>query len=151
MLKVHAVLYYLDDREDEVGVAKPTEHVIEHREVLVLHSSCDTVTERSENHTRQMREVGLHRTSHIESAIVQITRHTDDEVNVNGSKYGTSLLRSTYLSKRRRVSKAKFGIFIEQFLIYTTVIFEHESIVWISDDKHPVDALVHQIEKRDVT
>ena len=109
------------------------------------------MTERREYHARQMREVGLHRASHIESTIIQVTRHTDDEIHINGSEYGTSLLRSAHLSKRRRVTKTKLGVFIEQFLIYTTIIFEHEGVVWISDDKHPVDASVHQIEKRDVT
>ena len=29
MLKIHLVLYELDDREDEVCIAKPAEHIVE--------------------------------------------------------------------------------------------------------------------------
>ena len=43
VLQIHAVFYQLDDREYQVGIAKPAEHVVEDTHILVLHTAGNTV------------------------------------------------------------------------------------------------------------
>ena len=43
VLNVHLVLQQLDDRHDEVGIAQPAEHIVEHRHILVLDALRDTM------------------------------------------------------------------------------------------------------------
>ena len=106
MLDVHLVLQQLDDTHDEVRVAEPAEHVVEHRHVLVLDALRDTVRERCQHHAGDVRMGGLHLTRHGKGIIVCRTRHTDHEVDVRGLQHGIGLLRRRYLGERRRVAHA---------------------------------------------
>ena len=43
VLDVHLVLNQFDDREDEVGIAQPAEHIVENRQVFMLDTLGDAV------------------------------------------------------------------------------------------------------------
>ena len=83
VLKVHLVLYQLDNGEDEVGVAEPAEHVVEDGEVFVLHALRDAMREGREHYAVHMWELRLYVTRHAERVVVGVARHTDYEVDVH--------------------------------------------------------------------
>ena len=43
VLDIHLVLYQFDDREDEVGIPQPAEHIVEDGHILVLDTLGDTM------------------------------------------------------------------------------------------------------------
>ena len=76
VLQVHAVFYQLDDGEDEVGVAQPTEYVIENRQVFVFHALGNTMREGRKYHAMDIGKLVLDGARHGERIVVgiQITR-----------------------------------------------------------------------------
>ena len=150
MVDVHLVLKQLDDRHDEVGVAEPAEYVVEHRHILVLDALGDTVRERRQHHAGNRRMRRLHLTGDGERIVVGITRHTDHQVDVGSLQYGIGLLRRRHLGERRRIAHTEFHILIEDLLIDTSVVLQHEGVVGISHDEDIEDTPRHQIDKRHI-
>ena len=150
MLDVHLILNQLDDGKDEVGIPQPAEHIIENRQVLILHTSGNAMRERCQYHARHLWETMFHGTCYIEGIIVSITRHTDHQVDIRAFQYLSSLLRRTHLCESRWITKSEFRIFVEDLLIHTSVIFQHEGIIGIGDDQDIVDTSCHQIDERHI-
>ena len=150
VVDVHLVLQQLDDGEDEVGIAKPTEHIVEDRHILVLDTLGDTMGKGSEHHTWDIRVGGLHLSSHGERIVVGITRHTDHQVDIRRMQHLIGLLGGRHLGKRRGIAQSQFHIFIEEFLVDTAVVLEHKSIVGIGHDQHIEDATRHQVDERHI-
>ena len=92
----------------------------------------------------------LHLTSHRKCIVVGITRHTDHQVDVSSLEHGIGLFRRRHLGERWRIAHAEFHILIENLLIDTSVIFQHEGIVGIGHDQHIKDAPRHQIDERHI-
>ena len=84
VVDVHLVFYQLDDRENEVGVAQPAEHVVEDGQVFVLHPSGNAVREGGEHHAGNIGKVGLYHTCHVKGIIVGIAGHTHHQVYTGG-------------------------------------------------------------------
>ena len=150
MVDVHLVLQQFDDRHDEVGIAQPAEHVVEHRHILVLDALGDTVRERRQHHAGDIRMCGLHLAGHGERIVVGITRHTDHQIDIGGLQYFASLLRRRHLRERGWIAHTEFHILIEDLLVDAAVILEHECIVGISHNKNIEDASRHQIDERHI-
>ena len=87
---------------------------------------------------------------HAEGIIVGIARHADDQIDGRGGEYTARLLGGTDLGERWRVAHTELHILIEDFLIDTPVVLEHESIVGIGDNKDIEDTVGHQIDERHV-
>ena len=150
MVDVHLVLYEFDYREDEVCIAKPAEDIVEHREVLVLHASCDAMRERGEHDAWYVWRVGFHCPCHVESVVVCITRHTNHEVDVGILQHLVGFFRCAHLCECRRVSQSEVHILVKYFFVHTSVVFEHEGVVRVSHYKHVEDASCHEVHERHV-
>ena len=150
MVEIHLVLDKLDDGENEVSVSEPAEYVVEDGEVLMLHTSGDTVAERCQHHAWQVREVRLDSSCHVEGVIVGITRHTDDEVDVHRSDDSACLFRRADLRESRWIAQTELSIFIEYLAFYSSVVLQHEGIIGICYDEDSEYTLSHQILEGDV-
>ena len=150
VLKIHLVFDELDDGENEVGIAQPTEHVVEDGEVFILHTAGDAVGKRREHHAVNVGEVGLNGAGHGERIVVGIAGHTDHQVHIGGFKHLGRLLGCRHLGERGRIAQAEFGVFVVYFFLHASVVFEHESVVGIGHDEHVVDAASHQVDERHV-
>ena len=150
VVDIHLVLYQFYDGEDEVGVAKPAEDVVEHREILVLHTSGYAVREWREHYARNVWRVGLYLSCHVEGIVVGISRHADYEVDVGVAQHLVCLFRSADLCEGWRIAQAEIHIFVKNFLVNASVVFEHESVVGVGDDEHVEDASCHEIDERHV-
>ena len=82
VLNVHLVLDELDDGEDKVGIAKPAEYIVEHRQVLILHAARDAVGERSQHYAMDVGETSLDVTGNGERIVVGIAGHTEHKVHI---------------------------------------------------------------------
>ena len=87
VLDVHLVLDELDDGEDQIGVAKPAEHVVEHRHVLVLYALRDAMGEGCQHHAGDGGVLGLHLAGHGEGIVVGVAGHTDHQVDVGSAQH----------------------------------------------------------------
>ena len=94
VLQVHLVLYQLDDGKNKVGIAQPAEHVVENREVFVLHALGDAMGKRGEHHARDVRELLLDIPGHVESVVVRRARHANHQVHLHGTQRLGRLLYS---------------------------------------------------------
>ena len=150
MLDVHLVFYQLDDRQDEVRIAQPTEHVVENRHVLVLNALGDAMRERGQHDARHVGGHHLHIARHGEGIVVGIARHANHQVYVGGLQHVVSFLRRRHLGERGRVTQTQLHILVEDFLVYASVVLQHEGIVGVSHYQYIEDALRHQVDKRDV-
>ena len=106
VLEVHAVLDELDDGEDEIGVSEPAEHIVEHRQVFVLHATGDAMREWRKHHATHLRVFGLDLPGHGERVVVGITRHRDDEVDVCGTHHLAGLLDGRDLCERGWIAQS---------------------------------------------
>ena len=150
VLDVHLVLEQLDDGEDEVGVAEPAEDVVEDRHVLVLDAAGDAMRERREHHTRQVGEVGLDVACHGERVVIGIAGHADHQVDIGVGEHVACLLGGAHLGKRRWVAHTQLHILVEDFLVYTSIVLEHERVVGVGHDEHVEDAVGHEVDERHV-
>ena len=55
------------------------------------------------------------------------------------------LLLRRYEGEAWRIAQSERGIFVEELLLYAPVVFEHESIVGVSNEEHIEDALENQV------
>ena len=147
VLQIHLILYQLDDGENEIGVAQPTKHVVEDAQVLIFHSLGNAMGKWGQHHAMDIRELGLHVTSHIKGIIVGIARHTNDQVDIRGTQHLGCLLGSRNLGKGRRITKSQFDIFIIDFLLNTPIVLQHKGIIRISNYQDIINATHHQIDK----
>ena len=92
----------------------------------------------------------LHLTGDGERIVVGITRHTDHQVDVGSLQHGIGLLRGRYLRERWRIAHTEFHILIEDLLIDTSVVLQHEGVVGISHDEDIEDTPRHQIDERHI-
>ena len=150
MVDIHLVFNQFDDRQDEVGIAQPAEHIVEDGKVFVLHSLGDAMRERCEHHARNVGCLSLNSPRHTEGIIIGCTRHTDNQVESHVFHCHIGLLNGTHLSKRRRVAHTQFGVFLEYLLVNTPIVLKHEGIVRIGDNQHIEDAACHQVDERDI-
>ena len=93
---------------------------------------------------------GLHLTGNGKGVVVGITGHTDDQVDIRRGQHGIGLLGGRHLGERRRVAHAQLHIFVEEFLIDTSVVLQHKGVVGVGHDEHVEDALRHQVDERHV-
>ena len=148
MVNVHLVLNQFDDRHDEVGITQPAEHVVEHRHILVLNTLGDTMRERCQYHARNVGMLCLDLTGHGEGIIIGITRHTNHQVDICSTKYLIGFLGGRYLGKGRRITHTQFHILVEDLLVHTPVVLQHEGIIRVGHNQHIEDASCHQIDER---
>ena len=145
LFEVHFVLDELDDGEQEVGIAQPAEDILKDTEVLVLHAPGDAVAEGGQHHQRDLGETLLDVAGNAEHIVVFGTGHTDDEVEGSALEFNFGFFGRSHLEEARRKTEAEFGIFVKNFLVYTSVVFEHERIVGIGYDEDIADAPHHEV------
>ena len=150
VLDVHLVFEQLDDGEDEVGVAEPTEHIVEDGHVLILYAAGDAVGERCEHHAGQMRERHLYLACHGESVVVGIAGHADHQVDIGGAEHMVGILDGAHLGEGGRIAQAELHILVKNLLVDPAVVLEHEGIVGVGHDKHIEDTVRHEIDERHV-
>ena len=150
MLNVHLIFYQLDDGEDEVRVAQPTEHIVEGCHILILDALGDTMRERCQHHNRDIGGHFLDVASYGKRIVVGITRHTDDQVDVRFLQHLVGLLGGRNLCERRRITESQIDVLGKNLLIHTSVILQHEGIVGVGHYQHIEDTACHQVHERHV-
>ena len=148
VLEVHLVLNQLDDRQYEVGVAEPAEHIVEHLEVFVLHALGDAVREGGEHHAGHIWELRLHRARHVESIVVGIAGHTYNKVNIGCLEHTGGLLGGGNLREHGRIAKSELHILVVDLLLYPAVVLEHERIVGVCNYQNIIYTAHHQVHER---
>ena len=145
VFEVHLVLDEFYDREDEVGIAEPAEHVFEYREVFVHYPLRDAMREWREHHAWNVGKLPLHRPRHGEGVVVGISWHTYHEVDARGGEHFGGFHHGAHLSEGGRIAKAELCILIENLFIHSPVVFEHEGIVWVCDNEDIENTMRHQV------
>ena len=147
---VHAVLNQLDNRENQVCVAQPAEHIVENRKVFVGHPSRDAVRKRREHHAAHVGMLLLDLPRHGKRVVVGVARHRNHEVDVRRLHHLAGLLDGRNLRERRRIAQAEFHIFVVNLLLDTPVVLQHKSVVGIRHNQHIVDSTHHQVHESHV-
>ena len=150
MVDVHLVLHQLDDGQDEVGIAQPAENIVEDAQVLMLDTLRDAVGERCQHHAVDAGELRFHSSRHVESVIVGIARHADDQVDVYRAEYPGGLFGRRDLREGRRIAQPQLHVLVVDLLFHTSVVLEHEGIVGVGNNQDVVDTAHHQIDETDV-
>ena len=70
-------------------------------------------------------------------------RHADDQFEVAVFQLGKRLLLRRHLREPGRIAKAERSIFIEYLLVHTTVVFQHEGIVFCCNKQYIIYTLIH--------
>ena len=97
-----------------------------------------------------MLESMLDTASDVEGVAIVCARHHDDEIKRITMQFCPCLSLCAHLGEARRITQGECGIFVEEFLVYTSVVFEHEGIVGIGDEEHIEDTPRHEIDKRGI-
>ena len=92
VLQIHLVLNQFDDGQQKFCVTQPTEHILEHTQVFILHAASDTMRERSKHHNGQSRELSLDASGDVEHIVVGSSWHTDDEVKLRPANQSCRIL-----------------------------------------------------------
>ena len=147
VLDIHLVLYELDYRQEEVGVAKPTKHVIEDAEVLALHAPRDAMREGREHHAVDLRKLRLDGPRHGEGIAVGVAGHAYHEVYARGGEHALCLLDGRHLGERGRIAQAKGHILVVDLLLHAAIVLEHEGVVGIGHDEYIIYTAGHDVEE----
>ena len=153
MLQIHAVFHQLDDGDEQVGVAQPTEDGLEDAQIDVLHTRRDAVAEGREHDDGHGGMVALERRGDVEHVVVGrrgLGRHTDDEVDAARLHDAVGLVLRIGLKETRREAQAQLGILLEDFFVDTAVVFQHERVIRIGHNQHIADAPLHQVNELSV-
>ena len=97
-----------------------------------------------------MRERHLYLACHGEGVVVGIAGHADHKVDIGGAEHMVGILDGAHLGEGGRIAQAELHILVEDFLVHSAVVLEHEGIVGVGHDKHIEDAVRHEIDKRHV-
>ncbi len=147
MLHIHVIFYEFDNGQYQIGIAKPTEDIIEDGEVFILHTTRDAMRERREDDAWQLRVALFDGTRHIKGIIVGIAWHAQCEVNIIVIKHMRCLLGGAHLDKRWWIAQTKFHVFIKYLLLYSTIILKHEGIIGIGYYKYIIYTSRHEIHE----
>ena len=147
---VHAILNQLDNRNQQVGVSQPAEHVFKNSEINVLHSGRNAVAERREHHHRNVFVLLLDtlcRIKHVVCLVCRLRRHADYQIYPAALEMSLGLLACADLNKARRKAQAQSGVLLKDFLVNATVVFKHESVIRICNNQHIANTPPHQFCK----
>ena len=92
----------------------------------------------------------LDRTGNVECVTIIRTRHNNHQIKIRILQFHPSFLFCRNLSKTWRITKTEIHIFNEDFLINTSIIFQHKGIIWIGYQEDIEDSLGHQVHKRSI-
>ena len=81
-----------------------------------------------------MLKLMLDASGNVEGVAIVCARHHNDEVERIALQFRPCLSLSAHLREARRIAQGECGIFIEEFLVYTSIVFEHEGIVGVGND-----------------
>ena len=148
VLQVHLVLYQLNDGKQKIRVAQPTEHIIEIGKIHVLHALAYAMAKRSKHHDGNRRIVFLNAQSNVEHIVVVRSRHANHQVKGGAGQFLFRFFLGSHLKETWRIAQPQLHVFIENFLVHPPVIFQHEGIVWVGNQKHVENPPFHQIHER---
>ena len=148
VIEVHLVLEQLDDGEEQIGVAQPAEHIFEGRKIFVLDARRDAVAEGGEHNDGDVLVARFDVAGDVEGVAVVRSGHDDDEVERVLPQFAPSLVGGAHLGEARRIAQREGGIFVEEFFVDASVVFEHESIVGVGDEQNIKDTPCHEIDER---
>ena len=89
-------------------------------------------------------------TGHREGIIVGITRHTDHQIDIRRVQHLIGLLSSRHLGEGRWIAHTQFHILVEDLLVYSSVVLQHEGVVGISHDEDIEDTSRHKVDERHI-
>ena len=150
MLQIHLVFYQFNDRHQQISVSQPTKHVLKNTQVFVFHTCCNAMRKRSQHHQRNMGILVFNAAGNLKRITVISTRHTDDKIECSIRQLLPSLLFGRYLCKTRRITKAEVHVFIKYLFIDSSVIFQHKSIIRISNQKDIEYSFSHKVYERSI-
>ena len=150
MGQIHTVLDKLYDGEYEVGVAQPTEDIVEDAQIFILNAARDTMTERRKDDTMNVGILVFDGPCDIKGVIVSVSRHANHQVDVDRFQHILRFLNGTHLRERRRIAQTQFHILIVNLLFHTPVVLKHERIVWVCHDEHIIYTPHHQVDERHI-
>ena len=145
VFQVHFILYQFDDRHQQIGISQPTEDIFEGTQVFIGNTLGDAVTERSQYHHGDMLVQALDVACYIETVVISRTRHADDEVERYGGKLCQRFFTGGCLGKTWWIAQGERCVFVKDFFIYTSVVFQHESIIGVGYQKNVENAARHQV------
>ena len=150
VIEIHLVFNQLDDGEQQIGVSQPTEYVFKVGKVFIFDARGDAVAEGGEHHEGNVLKLMLDASGNVEGVAIVCARHHNDEVERIALQFRPCLSLSAHLREARRIAQGECGIFIEEFLVNASIVFEHEGIVGIGDKEHIEDTPRHEIDKRGI-
>ena len=150
VIEIHFVFNQFDDGEQQIGVSQPAEDVFEVGKVFVLDARCDAVAEGGEYDQGDVLEAMFDAACDVEGVAVVSAGHDDDEVEGVAVEFSPGFGFCAYLRETWGIAQGECGIFVEEFLVYTSIVFEHKGVVGIGNEQHIEYAPRHEIDKRGV-
>ena len=150
VLHVHIVLHKLDNRDQQLRVAQPTEHIVNGAKVFVRHPFAHLAQERRKHHDGNLRVFILNLSRSSKNVAILHVRHADDKLKNPTVQLRKSLLLRSHLHESRRVSKVQRYIFVENLFVHAAIVLQHKSVILSGDKQNIVDTLVHQVRERSI-
>ena len=147
--RVHAVLYQLDDRDDEVGGVVPVKEIVDVALVVLLDTVVYLFAEGGEQDDRAVRHQGLGQFGEFEHIQLAYAIHRDDEVE--GQFLGClaflddreRLARRLSTGDSRRIAQIQLRVLLRDLHVDTTVLLERKTVVVIAHEQDALHALLH--------
>ena len=147
MFQIHAVFHQFDDGEQKFGISQPTEDVLEGAEVFVLHATGNAVAEGCQYDDGRCGVVLLDVSGDVEHRVVFGGWHDDDEVYLSSCHLCGGFFLAVHLKEAWWEAKSEFCILREDFLVHSSVVFKHEGIVGVGNEKHVAHAVEHEVNE----
>src|SRR3712207_5660228 len=116
----------------------------------MLHALGNAMRERRQDHAMYLREMFFYASGHVESVVIGVAGHANNQVYACGIEDGQALFNGAYLRKGGRIAQSQLHILIIYLLFYSSVVLQHERIIRIGYYQYVINTPHHQIHKRDI-
>ena len=141
----------LDDGDKQLGVAEPGEYVVDAGKIFVGHALADFFGEGRQNDNRNIRIAELDFLGCCEDVAFVHVGHDNNQLKVSVGQFLERFFLCRDLCEPGRVSEAERCIFIKNLLVYSSVVLQHEGIIFAGNQQNIVDSFVHQFCKGGIT
>ena len=147
MFQIHFIFQQFDDRNQQIGIAQPTEYIFKYAQVFMLHPFTYSIRKWGKNNQRYGRIFLFYMTPDIESVTIVCPGHTYNQVEHCIVELYPCIFFSRDLCKPRRVTQTQIHVLVKYLFINTPIVFQHKSIIRICNQKHIENTFRHQINE----
>ena len=148
--RIHLVLDQFDDGQQQFRITEPAEYIVYGTQILIGNTFGHLLGKRRKDDDRDLRITPLDFVGCRKNIAVVHVGHADDQSIFPRTEFRESLSFRCDMRKARRITQIERCIFVKDLFVHTTIILQHECIVFGCDKKDVVDTFVHQTGKRSI-